>query len=617
MTSRPFKAAAILCVTFVAGTAVMASAHSSVHEARSTLASLERAATIVEYVLARQSSAGRSFRLVAAQDEPPAAQPPAPATPSSRTAGRRGAAAPAVPAPSATGERPVMPGTSAPDAPAQVFNEPVRFQRVRPIFRLGQDYVIRQGDTVEDVVIVLGGLRVEGRVRGDVVVVLGNVDLADTAEIDGDLVNVGGGVSAAQGALLRGDLVSVGGALTAPATFSPGGEQVVVGTTDIGNRLRAIVPWITYGLMLGRPIVPSLRWVWAVVGIFFLISLVLSLVFEAPVRVCAEAVRAKPLTTFLTGLLILLLVGPISFILAVSIVGIVVIPFLVCALLIAWVIGKIAVARWLGWSVVGESEPDSRAQAARSVVIGLVLLTLAYMVPLLGLVTWVMVGVLGLGAATSTVFKALRRENPAPPKAPKAPQPPAPLPPVPPAYSATPLGAEPARFVESTTEGDASAAAAPVAGAAEAGAGVSAPAPVTDGSDAGLLALPRATLMQRLAAGALDGFLVFIVYQLMDPRNREFFWYLMLLTAYNATFWTWRGTTIGGIICQLRVVRLDGRPLQFGDSIIRGLSSLFSLLAFGIGFLWIGLDSNSERQAWHDQIAGTVVVRQPRSTPLR
>jgi uncharacterized RDD family membrane protein YckC len=103
----------------------------------------------------------------------------------------------------------------------------------------------------------------------------------------------------------------------------------------------------------------------------------------------------------------------------------------------------------------------------------------------------------------------------------------------------------------------------------------------------------------------------------MDPHSSELFWYLTLLTIYNAAFWTWRGTTIGGIICQLRVVRTDGRRMEFGDSVIRGLSSVFSLIVLGLGFFWILLSGNADRQAWHDLIAGTIVVRVPKSTPLR
>ena len=83
---------------------------------------------------------------------------------------------------------------------------------------------------------------------------------------------------------------------------------------------------------------------------------------------------------------------------------------------------------------------------------------------------------------------------------------------------------------------------------------------------------------------------------------------------YHIGFWTWKGTTVGGIICQLRLVRVDGGAAGFADALVRGLSSIFSLAVLGIGCLWILKDP--ERQAWHDKIAGTYVVKVPRNWPL-
>jgi uncharacterized RDD family membrane protein YckC len=45
-----------------------------------------------------------------------------------------------------------------------------------------------------------------------------------------------------------------------------------------------------------------------------------------------------------------------------------------------------------------------------------------------------------------------------------------------------------------------------------------------------------------------------------------------------------------------------------------GRSAIFSLAVLAIGALWILRDA--ERQAWHDRIAGTYVVRVPRNYPL-
>jgi uncharacterized RDD family membrane protein YckC len=88
----------------------------------------------------------------------------------------------------------------------------------------------------------------------------------------------------------------------------------------------------------------------------------------------------------------------------------------------------------------------------------------------------------------------------------------------------------------------------------------------------------------------------------------------LLMLAYHIGFWTWKGTTVGGIICQLRVVRVDGTRLRFVDALVRGLSAIFSLAVLGLGGLWILKDP--ERQAWHDRIAATYVVKVPRNWPI-
>jgi len=73
--------------------------------------------------------------------------------------------------------------------------------------------------------------------------------------------------------------------------------------------------------------------------------------------------------------------------------------------------------------------------------------------------------------------------------------------------------------------------------------------------------------------------------------------------------WKLRGSTVGGIVFDLRVVRVDGRPLDWETAIIRALGCFLSLAVAGLGFIWIAFDQSS--QAWHDKIAGTVVVRMP------
>ena len=82
----------------------------------------------------------------------------------------------------------------------------------------------------------------------------------------------------------------------------------------------------------------------------------------------------------------------------------------------------------------------------------------------------------------------------------------------------------------------------------------------------------------------------------------------------NVGFWAWKGTTIGGIVCSLRVVRTHGVELRFIDALVRCMAGVLSIAAVGIGALWMLHDP--ERQMWHDKIAGTVVVKVPRELVL-
>jgi uncharacterized RDD family membrane protein YckC len=88
---------------------------------------------------------------------------------------------------------------------------------------------------------------------------------------------------------------------------------------------------------------------------------------------------------------------------------------------------------------------------------------------------------------------------------------------------------------------------------------------------------------------------------------------LVVLAAYGAVMWKVRGSTVGGIVFDLHVVRMDGRAVDWETAIIRALGCFLSLAVAGLGFIWIAFDGN--RQAWHDKIAGTVVVRVAKTPP--
>jgi uncharacterized RDD family membrane protein YckC len=463
--------------------------------------------------------------------------------------------------------------------PTRQESETARWSTRYVAVRFGQDFTLGPRDSVRQVVVINGSATIAGYVRHDVTVVFGTLNVASTAVIDGSIVLIGGNASVDPGAQVRHDLLIAGGTIDSPAGFAPGGDHLVIGATPVVERVKAFLPWITEGLLLGRPIVPRLRWVWMVLFVFFLVSLALNLIFLDAVRLSAASLAARPLSAFLVGLLVLLLTGPLAIILAASVVGLAVVPFLFCAIAIAWILGKVGVAVWMGGNVIGTSVPEARPAATLAFVIGFVLISLAYMVPVLGFIVYGLVGVLGLGAATLAFITAYRRENPTPPK--RVP-PPADVPPPPPVTFAPP----------------------PL---------VNGPSAEGSASSQALLQFPLADFIDRLCAFGIDVALVLIVsgsLDLMDDAGGP----ILLMLAYHVGFWTWKGTTVGGIICQLRVVRAGSEPLRFVDALVRGLAGILSIAVFGLGFLWVLKDP--ERQGWHDRVAGTYVVKVPRNYPL-
>jgi len=71
---------------------------------------------------------------------------------------------------------------------------------------------------------------------------------------------------------------------------------------------------------------------------------------------------------------------------------------------------------------------------------------------------------------------------------------------------------------------------------------------------------------------------------------------------------TLTGQTVGKMILGIRVVRADGRPMEWSRMLGRcTLGYMISAGPLGLGWIWALWDS--EQRAWHDKIFSTYVVR--------
>jgi uncharacterized RDD family membrane protein YckC len=467
---------------------------------------------------------------------------------------------------------------------------------------VGNNYELKAGETAGEVAVVGGNATIAGRVKGNVAVVLGSLTLKPTAVIGDDIVVVGGSFHAASNAVVRGDVVVVAGCIEAEPGFKPGGEQVTLRWTEL--RPEWVRDWWNRGPMRGA-LLPWLKvGSWITVGVALLFNLLISLVFPRPLQRCYDMARGKPVQSFLFGLLLMAAFGPVCMLLAISCVGILAVPFLIFAVLVALVFGFIAVYRVLGQPL---SRLGDGAQAGRpllALAIGTVICNLAYMLPVVGFLVWGLVMTLGFGAAWLALISRKNREVPPAQPPPLVGVLPASAPPPPvvaPIVAPPPLAPPPA---------------VPMAAAVSAPAAPPPVAPVS-APPVDVTTLPRAEFWPRIGAALLDCLLISALVAFCGFRHQVLFndpWPTFLLLAYFIGLWTWRGTTIGCAICGLKIVRTDGQPVTFGVAIVRALASLLSLAVAGLGFFWIAWDR--EKQAWHDKVAGTLVVRMPKGVSL-
>ncbi len=77
--------------------------------------------------------------------------------------------------------------------------------------------------------------------------------------------------------------------------------------------------------------------------------------------------------------------------------------------------------------------------------------------------------------------------------------------------------------------------------------------------------------------------------------------------AYSVALIGSKGQTVGMMALGVIVVRTDGSRVDYMAAFIRWLGSILSALVLCLGYLWIAWDP--EKQAWHDKIAGTYVVK--------
>jgi uncharacterized RDD family membrane protein YckC len=129
------------------------------------------------------------------------------------------------------------------------------------------------------------------------------------------------------------------------------------------------------------------------------------------------------------------------------------------------------------------------------------------------------------------------------------------------------------------------------------------------------LDLPYAGLHLRIIAGLIDGIILVspiivdaLVFDITYSVSKAI---LLLITGYTLYFGLTESSamqaSIGKRLAGLKVVNEYGQKLSFLNASLRFIASLISILPLGLGIWAIAFDR--KKQAWHDELMGTYVVR--------
>lgn len=241
------------------------------------------------------------------------------------------AAAAAVPAPPPPEIRP--PDVSEPPPPPDISNSR-RVRRGGDLVRIIGNVNVARDERVDgDVVAVLGNAYIDGEVGGEVTVVMGSAYLGPEAVIRNNVTVIGGRLNQSPGARIDGTVDNVGIGTLGPPVWS--------------------LPAMMGGAFLGR--IGSLAGTLLRVALLALLALVVMAFGRASIERIADRTAADPLRAGLVGFFAQLLFFPVLVItivvLAVSIIGIpllLLVPFGIFLMLIVLLVGFTGVAYQVG-----------------------------------------------------------------------------------------------------------------------------------------------------------------------------------------------------------------------------------------------------------------------------
>lgn len=247
------------------------------------------------------------------------------------------------------------------------------------IVKINSDVVIEEGLKVRNVIVIGGQITVNGTVEQNVLAFGGSAVLTRTAVVGGDVVALGGIIAIGNGADVRGTLTEINS-----SNISEAISDLLSDDWEGWSWLFAIFSAAVFMAIL--------------VTAMLIVALI-----PKPIVTISECITLHTYRASIAGFVGLLMIAPVAILLALSVIGIVLIPLQIILVICAAVFGFIAVAQLLGGRVLARIKKPNDS-LVRQTFWGLLILWLIGWIPYVGWMIKVLAIVLGLGGVMITRF---------------------------------------------------------------------------------------------------------------------------------------------------------------------------------------------------------------------
>ncbi|ABC81453.1 STN domain-containing protein [Anaeromyxobacter dehalogenans] len=279
----------------------------------------------------------------------------------------------------------------------------------------GQDVVVRAGEVVRDVNVVRGSVQVQGGAAArDVSAVFGSVQLDrgaaardvsavfGTAKLAGgavtrNVVAVGGDVEIGPGAAVEQDVTSVGGRVIVDPSATVGGDTKSIPFPSIPGVFGRTASSVFHE---ASPILTVLEALISFVVLFVLGLLVLAL-FPRRLEAVASYMVASPGKSLLAGTLGTVAMPVLLVLLAVTVVGILLIPVQILGMIAAGVLGVTALTFHVGRAL---PVPEKRRTVVLQLALGTAIFVVLAHLPFVGALVWIATWLVTFGAVLRSRF---------------------------------------------------------------------------------------------------------------------------------------------------------------------------------------------------------------------